>query len=136
MKLTAFVDGAARGNPGPAGAGAFFPDDGRGGGPVERFESLGHATNNEAEYAALLLALKTAHEQGATELKIFADSLLLAEQINGRFRVKAANLKPLFQEAILLAKTFATFSITHVPREKNKDADRLANRGADLSEGK
>ena len=134
MKLTAFVDGAARGNPGPAGAGAFFPPVHGQEEAVGLFEALGRATNNEAEYRALLLALRAAHERGATEVTIFADSLLLVEQLNGRFRVKAENLKPLFAEALRRAKAFRSFSISHVRREKNKDADRLANRGADASE--
>ncbi len=134
MKLTAFIDGAARGNPGPAGAGAFFPSTGGEDGPIELFEALGRATNNEAEYHGLLLALRGAQERGATDLAIFADSLLLVEQLNGRFRVKAENLKPLFFEALQRAKSFRSFTISHVRREKNKDADRLANRGADASE--
>ncbi|MGH9442254.1 MAG: ribonuclease HI family protein [Thermoanaerobaculia bacterium] len=134
MKIVAFIDGAARGNPGPAGAGAYFPADSADGRPAEFFESLGRATNNEAEYRALLLALRSAQSLGATDLSIFADSLLLVEQLNGRFRVKAENLKPLFAEALRRAKSFQSFSISHVRREKNKDADRLANRGADESE--
>lgn len=135
MKLTAFIDGAARGNPGAAGAGAYFPPVGER--PAgEHFESLGVATNNEAEYQALLLALKEAHRAHASHLTIYSDSQLLVEQINGRYRVKAENLKPLYAEALVRARAFRHFSIAHVPREKNKEADRLANRGADLSEKK
>ena len=135
MKLTAFIDGAARGNPGAAGAGAYFPavEDRPAG---EHFESLGIATNNEAEYRALLLALEEARRARASHLTIYSDSQLLVEQINGRYRVKAENLKPLHAEAVRLARGFRSFSISHVPRERNKDADRLANRGADLSEKK
>lgn len=133
MKLTAFIDGAARGNPGAAGAGAYFPPVGER--PAgEHFESLGVATNNEAEYRALLLALDEAKRARASQLTIYSDSQLLVEQINGRYRVKAENLKPLHAEAVLRAKSFRSFSIAHVPREKNKQADRLANLGADLSE--
>ena len=132
--MTGFIDGAARGNPGPAGAGAYFPpDDGRPE-PLELFESLGVATNNEAEYRALLLALRAAEEQGAREVALSADSELLVRQMNGDYRVKAENLKPLFAEAVRRAKSFRRFSIRHVRREHNRDADRLANRGADLSE--
>jgi ribonuclease HI len=132
VKVTAFIDGAARGNPGPAGAGAYFPP---GEEPArELFEALGRATNNEAEYRALLLALGEAERRGATEVTIFSDSLLLVEQVNGRFRIKAENLKPLAREAVLRAKTFPKFSLSHVRREKNRDADRLANLGADASE--
>jgi ribonuclease HI len=134
MKLTAFIDGAARGNPGPAGAGAYLPASHPGHEPKELFEALGVATNNEAEYRALLLALDAARRAGATELTVYSDSELLVHQMNGRYRVKAANLKPLFAEALRHAKSFRTFSISHVRREKNKDADRLANRGADASE--
>jgi ribonuclease HI len=133
MKLTAYIDGAARGNPGPAGAGVFVPAAG-GQGAVELFEGLGRATNNEAEYRALLLALDHARERGATEVTIFSDSELLVQQILGRYRVRADNLKPLFSEALVRAKAFRRFAISHVRRENNKDADRLANRGADASE--
>ncbi len=132
MKVVAFIDGAARGNPGPAGAGAYFVAGEQPAG--EFFEALGRATNNEAEYRALLLALGEAERRGATEVAIFSDSLLLVEQVNGRFRIKAENLKPLAREAVLRAKAFPKFSIAHVRREKNRDADRLANRGADASE--
>jgi ribonuclease HI len=134
VKVTAYIDGAARGNPGPAGAGAYFPPDAEHPSATDFFEALGRATNNEAEYRALLLALGEAERRGATELVIFSDSLLLVEQINGRFRMKAENLKPLFREALLRAKAFPRFSITHVRREKNREADRLANLGADASE--
>ena len=132
MKVVAYIDGAARGNPGPAGAGAFFPGDGE---PSrELFEALGRATNNEAEYRALLLALGEAERRGATEVSIFSDSLLLVEQVNGRYRIKAENLKPLAREALVRAKAFRKFSIAHVRREQNRQADRLANLGADASE--
>ena len=133
-KVTAFIDGAARGNPGPAGAGAYFPADG--GAATELFEALGRATNNEAEYRALLLALGEAERRGASEVAIFSDSLLLVEQVNGRYRIKAENLKPLAREAVVRAKAFRKFSIAHVRREQNRDADRLANLGADASEKK
>ena len=86
-----------------------------------------------AEYRALLLALKCAQERGASEVAIASDSLLLVEQMRGRFRVKAPHLQPLFAEALLRAKTFPRFSIRHVRREQNVDADRLANLGADAN---
>jgi ribonuclease HI len=133
MRFRAFIDGAARGNPGPAGAGVYVPAEGSL--PAEEhFEALGHATNNVAEYRALLLALKRAGERDATEVSIASDSLLLVQQMLGRFRVKAPNLQPLFQEAFRRAKGFRRFAIAHVPREDNKKADRLANLGADASE--
>ena len=133
MRFRAHIDGAARGNPGPAGAGVYVhAEDGL---PAEEhFEALGHATNNVAEYRALLLALDRAERRGATEVWIESDSLLLVEQILGRFRVKAVHLQPLFAEALRRSKAFPRFAIRHVRREQNVDADRLANLGADESE--
>ena len=132
MRFRAHIDGAARGNPGPAGAGVFVEaEEDR---PAEEhFEALGKATNNVAEYRALLLALKRAQERGDSEVAIASDSLLLVEQMRGRFRVKAPHLQPLFAEALLRAKAFRRFSIRHVRRELNGDADRLANLGADAN---
>jgi ribonuclease HI len=133
MNFRASIDGAARGNPGPAGAGVFIEADG-GRTAEEHFEALGHTTNNVAEYRALLLALKLAQARGAKSVAIMSDSLLLVEQMLGRYKVKAPHLKPLYSEALLQAKRFARFSIRHVRREENKTADRLANLGADASE--
>jgi ribonuclease HI len=100
----------------------------------EHFEALGHQTNNVAEYRALLLALKRAAERGASDVSIASDSLLLVQQMHGRYRVKAPHLQPLFAAAVQLAKSFRRFAIAHVPREDNRKADRLANLGADASE--
>jgi len=133
LRFRAFIDGAARGNPGPAGAGVYVSAEGEV--PAEEhFEALGHTTNNVAEYRALLLALKLAQERAAKSVAIASDSLLLVEQMLGRYKVKAPPLKPLYSEALLRAKRFARFSIRHVRREENKKADRLANLGADASE--
>ena len=133
MRFRAFIDGAARGNPGPAGAGVHIEAvDGR---PAEElFEALGKATNNVAEYSALLLALTRAAELKAETVEILSDSLLLVQQVNGVFKVKAPHLIPLVSDAVRRAKQFRRFSIRHVPREKNGLADRLANLGADESE--
>jgi ribonuclease HI len=132
MKFRAYIDGAARGNPGLAGSGVFVePQDDRP--EEEHFEALGRTTNNVAEYRALLLALKRAGELGATDVSIASDSLLLVQQMLGRYRVKAAHLRPLVEEAVRRAKGFRRFAIEHVPREQNKRADRLANLGADAS---
>jgi ribonuclease HI len=133
VRFRASIDGAARGNPGPAGAGVFIePEDDR---PAEElFESLGRATNNVAEYRALLLALRRAKEMEADTVEILSDSLLLVQQVNGIFKVKAAHLVPIVSDAVRQAKSFRRFSIRHVPREQNKKADRLANLGADASE--
>ncbi|HEY6930992.1 MAG TPA: ribonuclease HI family protein [Thermoanaerobaculia bacterium] len=134
MRFRAFIDGAARNNPGPAGAGVHVEAEGER--PVEEhFEALGSTTNNVAEYRALLLALRRAEELGANEVEIFSDSRLLVEQVNGNFRVKAPHLKPLLSEAVQRAKGFRRFSLRHVRREQNVLADRLANLGADASEG-
>ena len=133
MKFRASIDGAARGNPGPAGAGVYVEaEHGR---PVLEFwEPLGNATNNVAEYRALLLALERAEDAGADEVEIRSDSKLLVEQMHGNCKMRAEHLKPLLAEAVLRAKGFRSFAITHIPREKNTKADRLANLGADVSE--
>jgi ribonuclease HI len=133
MNFRASIDGAARGNPGPAGAGVFIEAEGDRE-AEEHFEALGHTTNNVAEYRALLLALKRAEELNASSVAIASDSLLLVQQVLGRYKIKAPHLKPLLSEALLRAKRFARFSIRHVRREENKKADRLANLGADASE--
>ena len=134
LQFTAFIDGAARGNPGPAGAGVWIsPAQGRE--AEEHYQALGETTNNVAEYRALLLALARAEALGAQDVEIFSDSLLLVQQVNGAYRVKADHLKPLVAEAVRRAKEFRRFSIAHVRREQNRDADRLANLGADASEG-
>jgi ribonuclease HI len=133
LRFRAFIDGAARGNPGPAGAGVYVSAED--GAPAEElFEALGHQTNNVAEYRALLLALKRAAEREASEVSIASDSLLLVQQMLGRYRVKAPNLQPLFADALRRSKAFRRFAIAHVPREDNTKADRLANLGADASE--
>ena len=120
------VDGAARGNPGPASAGVVIESPG---GEVLRRAGrlLGRATNNEAEYLALLIGLDEARKLGATEIDVLTDSQLLAFQLDGRYRVKAANLIPLFQKAKRTLGEFARFSVTHVPRKENAEADRMAN---------
>jgi ribonuclease HI len=130
----AYVDGAARGNPGPAGAGVWVEPRGEEG-AEEHFEALGRTTNNVAEYRALLMALARAEQLGAEEVEILSDSELLVHQLNGKYRVKADHLKPLVSEAVARAKRFRRFSIRHVRREQNRKADRLANLGADASEG-
>jgi ribonuclease HI len=133
MKFRAYIDGAARGNPGPAGAGVFVePEHGRP--ALEFYEPLGSTTNNVAEYRALLLALERAEESGAVDVEIRSDSRLLVEQLRGNFKIRAEHLKPLLAESILRAKRFRSFSISHISRDQNTRADRLANKGADASE--
>jgi len=133
MRFRAHIDGAARGNPGPAGAGVYIEaEEDR---PAEElFESLGETTNNVAEYRALLLALRRAEERKAETVEILSDSLLLVQQVNGIFKVRAPHLIPIVSDAIRRARSFRRFSIRHIPREQNRKADRLANLGADASE--
>ena len=133
MRFRASIDGAARGNPGPAGAGVYVEaEHGR---PVLEFwEPLGNTTNNVAEYRALLLALERAEDAAADEVEIRSDSKLLVEQMHGNFKMRAEHLKPLLAEAVIRAKSFRSFAISHIPRERNTKADRLANLGADASE--
>ena len=133
MTFRASIDGAARGNPGPAGAGVYIEAEADQA-AEEHFEALGTATNNVAEYRALLLALQRAAERDATDVAIASDSLLLVQQMLGRYKVKADHLKPLVARAHQLARHFRRFAIRHVRREENKKADRLANLGADASE--
>ncbi len=98
---------------------------------AEISEYLGETTNNVAEYQALLAGLKRLIELGADEVEIRADSELMVRQMEGRYRVKHPNLKPLYQEALTLLKKIPRYSIKHVRREENKEADRLANRALD-----
>jgi ribonuclease HI len=123
-------DGAARGNPGPAGAGAILRTPG---GVVlaELCGFLGHTTNNVAEYRALLMGLEQALALGVRRLEVRADSELLIKQLRGEYRVKDLKLKPLWQEAKELLARFDHARLQHVPRAQNSDADRLANAGID-----
>jgi len=123
-------DGAARGNPGPAGAGAILKTPG---GVVlaELCGFLGHTTNNVAEYRALLMGLEQALALGVRRLEVRADSELLIKQLRGEYRVKDPKLKPLWQEAKELLARFESARLHHVPRAQNSDADRLANAGID-----
>jgi ribonuclease HI len=124
----AAIDGGARGNPGEAGCGVVL-DVGRH--REEHALYLGIATNNVAEYAALLAILERAHALGLEELVVRSDSQLLVEQLNGGYRVKAPHLKPLWMRARTLAAGLRRFSIVHVSREHNRRADALANRAID-----
>ncbi len=128
--LIVSCDGAARGNPGPAGIGAVVatPD-----GEVLATiaEGLGETTNNVAEYTAAREGLRRAAELGAREVHLRSDSQLLIEQLSGRYRVKAPHLRPLFAEVKAEIARFERVRLEHVPRERNKEADRLANEGVD-----
>jgi ribonuclease HI len=124
------TDGAARGNPGPAGIGVVVTDEG-GRVLAELGEGIGPATNNVAEYRAVIRGLEAAAEQGARSVLLRSDSRLLVEQLSGRFRVKNPTLGRLHQEVRRLVRTFERVHFEHVPREDNAGADRLANRGVD-----
>ena len=129
--LVAYIDGGARGNPGPAGYGAVIEDDmGR---PVVKLSSyLGKQTNNVAEYSALLAALNYATKYGFKAMKIFSDSELMVNQILGKYKVNNPALKELHARASKLIDDMEAFEIRHVPREQNREADMLANRAMDL----
>jgi len=123
-------DGASQGNPGPAGAGAVLWDP-EGKIRAEKTRYLGEATNNVAEYQALILGLDTARQLGVRKLRIFADSELLVKQIQGAYQVKAPHLLPLWRQARQALEHFASFTISHVPRHDNRLADRLAQQAID-----
>jgi ribonuclease HI len=131
--IVAWIDGGARGNPGPAGYGARI-EDGDGQLLDELYGGLGIATNNIAEYNGLLAALRYAAERGHSRVQIRADSELLVKQMRGEYRVKNEGLKPLFLEACRLVRRIGDVSFTHVRREQNKEADRLSNLGMDEAE--
>ncbi|HEY8132406.1 MAG TPA: ribonuclease HI family protein [Thermoanaerobaculia bacterium] len=132
--MTAYVDGASRGNPGPAGFGVYMTTDR--GDVIEICGYLGTTTNNVAEYAGLIDALSVAHEEGATEVEVISDSLLLVNQMLGKFKVKHPNLIPLYEKARAAASQFRRFSIRHTLRAGNKEADRLANLAVDRANGR
>jgi ribonuclease HI len=131
--LIAHVDGAARGNPGPAGIGVVLTDT-EGNVLKEVAEPLGIATNNVAEYCALIRALEEALALGCSQIQILTDSELLARQLNGQYAVKAAHLIPLFQRASRLLHQFDLATVSHTRRSNNRHADSLSNIGADRSE--
>lgn len=129
-----WTDGAARGNPGPAGIGAILKSPS---GEVlyTGSEFLGHTTNNVAEYKAVLLGLAGALAQGVQAIEVRADSELLIKQLKGEYRVKSPGLRPLFEEARRLISRFTSVKLTHIRRELNGEADRLANQGIDRGRG-
>ena len=129
-KVVVHVDGGSRGNPGPAAAAAVAtaPD----GSPLgERSAYIGEATNNVAEYKALLLGLELARGVGATEVEVINDSELVARQIGGQYKVKHAGLRPLFLEATEALRGFDRWSVRNVPRAENAQADALVNQALD-----
>ena len=125
MKLDAYVDGGSRGNPGDAGIGVYIP------GVVGIAEFLGVQTNNYAEYSALITAVRFAVFAKCDELHVFADSELVVKQMTGEYQVKNENIRLLYDAANRWIRLIPQFSISHVRREQNKDADKLANLAMD-----
>ena len=132
--LTIHIDGAARGNPGPAAI--AFVIAGKLGAPIEEAACLGSATNNVAKYTALLRALQKAQELTRGALTIYSDSELLVKQMNGEYKVKNPDLQQLYVQAKQLAKGFAGITLRHVPRAQNSRADQLCNDALDGQLGK
>ncbi|MBK5094831.1 MAG: ribonuclease HI family protein [Deltaproteobacteria bacterium] len=128
--VTVRSDGASRGNPGPSGIGVVLEVDGEDC-PIERFEYIGEATNNVAEYRALLLGLSEAEKLSPSSLTILSDSELIVRQLNAEYRVKSDLLKPLYLEACRRLRGFPGTRILHIDRGENQAADRLANRAID-----
>jgi len=126
VKVVVNVDGGSRGNPGPAAVAAVAVDE-SGGELIERAETIGDATNNVAEYRALLLGIELARELGADEVEFVADSLLIVEQVRGNWKVKQAHLRPLRDRAVDELAEFRSWSIRHVKRGENERADELLN---------
>ncbi len=130
MKLTVHVDGGSRGNPGPAAIAAVV-SDGNGEMLTEASQVIGRATNNVAEYRALLLGIQTALELGGDELDLVGDSELIVKQVRGEYKVKNAELKPLHAEVHAALSGVPSWTIRHVRRERNVEADRLVNEALD-----
>jgi ribonuclease HI len=128
-RLTVNVDGGARGNPGPAAIGVVLRADGE---VLEEVgETIGEATNNVAEYRALLRGIELAAARGASELELIGDSELVVRQVEGRYKVKNAGMKELHEEVKRALRGFDSWSIRHVRRANNADADRLVNQALD-----
>jgi ribonuclease HI len=132
VKVVVHVDGGARGNPGPAAAGAVISTP-EGAVLDEATELLGVATNNVAEYRGLLLGLARARALGATEVEVVNDSELIAKQVNGQYKVKHAAMRPLYLDAIEALRGFENWSIRSVPRAQNAGADALVNQALDAA---
>ena len=126
MKLIINTDGLSKGNPGTAAIGATIRDE-RGKLLATISKRIGITTNNVAEYKALIAALQKAVKLGGTQVEIRADSELMVRQLNGRYKIKSAGLRPLYLEVVKLLGQFEAVSLKHIPRELNAEADKLAN---------
>ncbi len=127
---TLYCDGAARGNPGPASAGAVLKNE-KGEIIDEVSEYLGETTNNQAEYQALILGLKKAIKHQVEKLEVYLDSELVVKQMNRLYKVRHPAMLSLFEEAVILSRKFSSVKISHIRREKNSEADLLANLAID-----
>jgi len=134
MAIQIFVDGAARGNPGPAGIGVVLRDGTKIVAEIGAY--VGKTTNNIAEYMALIRGLEEALIRGFKDVHVFSDSELLVRQMNGEYKVKHENLVPLHYHILEMVNRLESFSIKHVTRDKNMDADRMANIGIDIHQKK
>ncbi|MHC4124570.1 MAG: ribonuclease HI family protein, partial [Planctomycetota bacterium] len=130
-KIVICTDGGSRGNPGPSAAG-FVLTDVAGNQLSARGIYLGEGTNNTAEYTGVLKALEAAKELGTKAVEIFSDSELVVRQINGEYKVKSDNIRPLFKQVIDVLEEFKSWKITYIPRENNDKADKLVNQALDL----
>lgn len=130
-KVSLYVDGGSRGNPGPAGIGVIALDS-KGKKLKEFNKYIGITTNNIAEYNAVIYGLQEALIEKADEIELNLDSELVAQQLKGEYRVKNPSIKPLFEQALHLLSGFKKFTIKHIPREKNKEADKLVNKAINL----
>jgi ribonuclease HI len=129
-KVIIYTDGAARGNPGPAGIGVVIKDEN---GPIlEKISRrLGITTNNQAEYQAIIIGLEKAISLGVKNVVVKSDSELVVNQINGHYKIKSTALRPLYQRVVQLIGSLESFSISYIPREQNAAADGLANKALD-----
>src|SRR5690606_3419706 len=133
LRVVLEADGGARGNPGPAGYGAVIRDAATGQILVERAAAIGIATNNVAEYQGLIAGLTAAAELGADQVEVRMDSKLVIEQMSGRWKIKHPGLRPLAAQAAGLVRRFQSVSWQWVPRDRNHEADRLANQAMDAA---
>ena len=129
--VSVFIDGASRGNPGPSGIGVVLKEGEKEVHTLYKF--IGEATNNIAEYTAAIHGLQEALHLGYTEVLLRMDSELVAKQLNGEYRVRNENIIPLFRKATELINGFGRVDVRHIGREKNKEADKLANKAINLS---
>ncbi len=130
LKVIINADGAARGNPGPAAIGVTIKDH-KGNLVASISRRIGKATNNQAEYRAIIAGLEKAVKIGAREIEVLTDSELIVKQINGKYRVKNTSLRILYEEVVKLIGSLERFTIRHVPRTRSTEVDSLANRALD-----